>query len=107
MTTNIFSLADARAVRAERALNATPDPGPLGDHPAFSPWFRSKKGNPYFRFADHIFVALEPKWRGSSWKLWVKSPDGGTRTLPEDFASFGALQRGVVAFLAAASLAAG
>jgi hypothetical protein len=60
----------------------------------------SKKGNPWFRARDYLFVALSPEWRGSSWRLWVKSPDGGTRTLPADFASFGALQRGTVAFLA-------
>jgi hypothetical protein len=94
--TNVVSLADARAAR-----NATKSP--QLDHAAAAalrPWSFSKKGNLWFRARDHVFVALSPKWRGSSWRLWVKSSDGSTRTLPGDFASFDALQRGVVAFLA-------
>jgi hypothetical protein len=98
MTTNIVSFVDARAARqASSAASTQPDPEAAA---ALQPWRLSKKGNPWYRARDHLFVALSPKWRGSSWRLWVKLPDGSTRTLPSDFASFGALQRGVVAFLA-------
>src|SRR5271166_6751891 len=96
MTTNIVSFADALAAR-QTAVSPQPDHDAAA---ALQPWPVSKKGNLWFQARDHVFVALSPKWRGSSWRLWLKSPDGSTRTLPGDFASFGALQRGVVAFLA-------
>lgn len=96
MTTNIVSLAEARAVQQAASVSPQPDPE------ALEPWPLSKKGNPWFRARNHLFVALRPKWRSSSWRLWVKEPGAEIgRTLPENFASFGALQRGVVAFLAA------
>jgi hypothetical protein len=98
MTTNIVSLADARASRQASSVSPQPDPEAAA---ALEPWPLSRKGNPWFRARDHLFVALSPKWRGSSWRLWVKGPEeAGGHTLPANFASFGALQRGVVAFLA-------
>jgi hypothetical protein len=98
MTTNIVSLADARAARQAASAGPQPDPETAA---TLDPWPLSKRGNPWFRARDHLFVALSPKWRGSSWRLWVKEPGAEKgRTLGADFSSFGALQRGVVAFLA-------
>jgi len=97
--TNVVSLADVRTARraAERQDDPAADPDILR---ALAPWPVSRKGNPWLQVRDHVFVALEPRWRRASWRLWIKEPDGAGRILPRHFASFATVQRAVIAILA-------
>jgi hypothetical protein len=95
--TKVASDADAHTSK-EAVTNASPPLDPEAAA-ALEPWPISRKGNPWFKAREWVFVAHGPRWDRASWRLWIEGPSGKSHTHRKAFATLEALQRFVATFL--------
>jgi hypothetical protein len=78
--------------------NASPPPDPDAAA-ALNPWPISRKGNPWFKAREWVFVAHGPRRDRASWRLWIEGPSGKSHTHRKTFGTLEAIQRFVATFL--------